>query len=134
MALALSRDGGAPRRVADGARLAPDTRLLLRFAIDKPGFVRLVRADAGSAEVIFPPWGERRFASGEHDMLVKGELQAVSLDGLAGRQLFVAIWSGRPLPASRAKSLAKRLFAGGAPQVEATGAVVATLGISVLEK
>lgn len=74
MVLVLSCDGDILCRVVDGVCLVFDIRFLLRFVIDKSGFVRLVRVDVGLVEVIFLLWGECCFVLGEYDMLVKGEL------------------------------------------------------------
>lgn len=98
-----------------GADYGPDAQLVLRTTLTAQGFLALARVSEAAGQVEWLVQPERGAAAprqrGSHYLRQGGEVLAYSLDGLRGRQTFVALASPTPLPTAPALEDALRALA-----------------------
>jgi hypothetical protein len=106
--------GAAPRleKGVPGHWYSPDQDVLIRYRIDEPGFVSVVRSGPdGSTEIIVD---EQRTMPGEHDVEVSGRPAGYPLAGLAGVQHFAVMVSRQSMSEAELQALAQQFLRSGA--------------------
>ncbi len=96
-----------------GHAYAATSDVLVRYRVNEPGYVAVVRASAdGSTDVVVD---SQAVTPGEHDVEVGGKPAGYPLRGLSGPQRFAVVLSRRALSALELRDLAARLARPGAP-------------------